>query len=257
MFGLAAEAEAQAGRLRRGQDPRPPSGTGRNRLPAVPAQTLPSRRAGAEVARIGTCPCGLPASSVCVGGCGRPTCGDHLLHQTSRLGWPGPYHSEREHTAYLRGFWAGAAPMCAWCRERSAEAAVAALPAVAPLPADTVERLTELLRHPHDYPGDVWAQTVGQHGGPAGIARLLGPRLTARREAVSFEGRRGEQLAGVSVGMPGTDGTLQVIDRAGAVWAVRPLVCGVVRKRRAWTWERAPEEGLARLLPRMLELAAP
>ena len=256
VFGAAAEADAQATRRRNGEDIREPRRSRRAHLPA-PAAPSPARRSGAEVARLGTCRCGSAAYEACVAGCSLPTCAEHLLSRSSRLARPGPYQSEREHTAYLRGFRASAAPMCAWCRERAAEAAVAALPPVAPLPADTVQRLAVLVRHPHDYPNDAWGETLRRHGGPAGVARLLAPRVLACRPAVSFEGRRGEVLAGVSLGSAGANGTLQVVDRAGSVWAVQPLVTGLVRKRRAWSWERAPEEGVARLLPRLLELAAP
>lgn len=255
VFGLAAEAEAQATRRRDGKDLREPPRRGPSRLP-VPAGPAPARRPGAEV-RLGTCRCGSSAYEACQAGCDRPTCAAHLLSRSSRLARPGPYRSEREHTAYLQGYRSSVAPMCAWCRESAAEAAVAALPPVAPLPADTVQRLTLLVRRPHDYPNDAWAETLRRHGGPAGVARLLAPRLLARRPSVSFEGRRGEVLAGVSVGAFSASGTLQVVDRSGSVWAVQPLVTGLVRKRRAWSWEPAPEEGVARLLPRLLELASP
>lgn len=255
VFGAAAEAESQATRRRNGQDIREPPRPPRSRLPA-PAGPPPARRPGTEV-RVGTCRCGSAAYEACVAGCGRPTCGGHLMSRSSRLARPGPYRSEREHTAYVQGFRAGAGELCAWCREAAAEAAVAALPPVAPLPTDTVQRLAVLVRRPHDYPDGAWAETLRRHGGPAGVARLLAPRLLASRPSVSFEGRRGEVLAGVSVGSFTGDGTLQVVDRAGSVWAVQPLVTGVVRKRRAWAWAPAPEAGVARLLPRLLELAAP
>ena len=255
VFGAAAEAEAQATRRQSGQDIREPAPPRRSRLPA-PAGPAPARRPGAEV-RLGTCRCGSSAYEACEAGCGRPTCAGHLLSRSSRLARPGPYRSEREHTAYLQGYRASATPMCAWCRETAAEATVAALPPVAPLPADAVQRLTLLVRHPHDYPNDAWAETLRRHGGAAGVARLLAPRVLANRPSVSFEGRRGEVLAGVSVGSFNARGTLQVVDRAGSVWAVQPLVSGLVRKRRAWSWEPAPEEGVARLLPRLLEIASP
>lgn len=216
-----------------------------------------ARRAGSAVARHAMCPCGLPAGLACTG-CGRPICGEHLLNKSSRLAWPGPYQSEREHTAYLRAFWADPAPLCTWCREAAGVAALAALPPVPPLPGGVIERLTVLLRHPHDYPGDVWEQTVQRHGGPDAVIRLLAARLPARKPAREFAGRRkGDVLAGVSIGGPGTQEAYEVVDAAGTVWTVRPLGPGVMRKRRAWVWERAPEARVAQLLPRILELAAP
>lgn len=185
-------------------------------------------------------------------------CGEHLLNRSSRLGWTGPYRSEREHTAYLRAFWADAAALCAWCREAAGSAALAALPPVAPLPSGVLERLTYLLLHPHDYPREVWDETVRRHGGPAGVLSLVAPRVAERRPAQEFDGRKkGDLLAGVSVGgCSGTQATREVLDRAGGVWTVRPLGTGVMRKRRAWAWEPVAQERVAQLLPRILEMAA-
>ena len=207
---------------------------------------------------MGTCPCGLAASTRCVSGCGRPICGEHLLNRASRLAWPGPYRSEREHTAYLRGFWASGAALCAWCREGAGAAALAALAPVAALPGGVLERLAVLLRHPHDYAGDEWERTVIQHGGPASVLHLVAPQLCRRKPMQEFGGRRkGEVLVGISVGSPGTQGIHEVMDDVGAVWSVRPLGTGVMRKRRAWSWERAPDDRVAQLLPRIVDLAAP
>lgn len=249
VVGLAAEAAAQAEQAGRG-------GTGGSAGSNFMQAAIPARQSGPTVVYHGTCACGLPASATCAGGCRKPVCGNHLLHRASRLGWPGPYRSEREHTAYLRGFWANSEPLCAWCREAAGTTALAALPPVAPLPAGALERLGWLLRHPHDYPTDAWEQTVRQNGGSAAVLRLLAPRL-ARKKAHEFEGRRrGEFLAGVSVGgCTSVADSYEVIDRGGAVWMVRPLGTGVMRKRRAWTWERACDERVAQLLPRLVELA--
>ncbi len=206
----------------------------------------------------GTCPCGLAAGAVCAAGCGRPVCGEHLLNRASRLGWSGPYRSEREHTAYLQAFWANPAPLCSWCREGSASAAVAALTPVAPLPAGALASLALLLRHPHDYPRDAWQQTVLHHGGQAALLRLLAPRVCERKSSQEFEGRRkGEFLVGVSVGgCTGVQTTYEVLERSGGVWTVRPLGGVLVRKRRAWAWEATDSERVALLLPRIVELAA-
>lgn len=263
VVGLAAEAEAQAERARHGAGPGE-AGAGRSGGDRVQAASLetrrngdPAPRAGSGVVRQGICPCGLPASSRCTGGCDRPACGEHLLNRASRLSAPGPYRSEREHTAYLRAFWASAAPLCTWCREAAGAAALDALPPVAPLPGGVLERLTVLLRHPHDYPGDAWEQTVRQHGGPAAVVRLAAPCLLQRRPAKEFEGRnKGDFLTGVSVGGAGAQTTYELLDAGGAVWTVRPLGAGVRRKRRAWVWDRASEERVGQLLPRILELAA-
>lgn len=251
--GLAAEASAQAAQAGRG-----------GRVPdrALPAgragAPVPARQTGSAMVPVGTCRCGLPAGSTCAGGCGHPTCSEHLLNRASRLSWPGPYRSEREHTAYLQAFWAGAAPRCSWCREAAGAAALDRLPPVAPLPGDVLERLAVLRRNPHDYPRDAWEQTVRRNGGSAAVARLLAARVSTRRSPQEFDGRRkGETLAGVSVGgCSGTDAVYEVMDRAGAVWTVRPLGTGLLRKRRAWSWEQTPEDRLARLLPGILELAS-
>lgn len=252
--GLAAEASAQAEARRNGHvgaaGPTVPAR--RNGVPA------PVSTAGKAMLFRGTCPCGLPASTRCVAGCGRPMCGEHLLNRSSRLGWTGPYRSEREHTAYLRAFWANAAALCAWCREAAGTTALAALLPVAPLPSGVLERLTFLLRHPHDYPREAWDETVRQHGGSAAVLRLAAPRVAERKSGQEFDGRRkGELLAGVSVGgCSGTQTTYEVLDRAGGVWTVRPLGSGIMRKRRAWAWEPVAEERVAQLLPRILEMAA-
>ena len=252
VVGLAAEAAAQAAQAEQ-------AGRGGARGTAGPTAgraSVPARRAGQSIVYQGTCPCGLPASTTCAGGCRRPVCGTHLLQRASRLGWPGPYRSEREHTAYLRGFWADAAPLCAWCREAAGTTALAALPPVAPLPAGAVDRLAWLLRHPHDYPADAWEQTVRQNGGSAAVLRLLAPTVARRKVAQEFEGRRsGEFLAGVSIGgCAGAEAAYEVLDRSGSVWKVRSVSAGVVRKRRVWSWERACEERVAQLLPRVVEL---
>lgn len=249
VVGLAAEAAAQAEQAGR-------IGTGGAAGPTAGRAGVPARRAGQSIVCQGTCPCGLPASTTCAGGCRRPVCGTHLLHRASRLGWPGPYRSEREHTAYLRGFWADAAPLCAWCREAAGTTALAALPPVAPLPAGAVDRLAWLLRHPHDYPADAWEQTVRQNGGSAAVLRLLAPTVARRKVAQEFEGRRsGEFLAGVSIGgCTGAEAAYEVLDTSGSVWTVRSISAGVVRKRRVWSWERAGEERVAQLLPRVVEL---
>lgn len=261
VVGLAAEAQARADRARGGVVP---VDAGRSRASNAPALLAPGRSGrpvpapGSAAVRRGTCPCGLPASTSCVDGCGLPTCGTHLLNRASRLAWPGPYQSEREHTAYLRAFWANAAPLCSWCRETAGVAALAALPPVAPLPRGVLERLTVLLRHPHDYPGDAWEQTVQQQGGPSSVLRQLAPRLSQRKPAQEWEGRKnGEVLTGVSVGTPGAEGGYEVMDAGGTVWKVRPLGSGMMRKRRAWAWERVPDDRVARLLPRILDLAVP
>ncbi|HET7488364.1 MAG TPA: hypothetical protein VFJ85_10580 [Acidimicrobiales bacterium] len=233
--GLAAEAEAHQGRLRGGAA-----------AAAAPIVDAPS---------VGTCACGMPASSRCDDGCGRPACREHLLQRSSHLAWPGPYRSEREHTAYMRGFWAHPGARCAWCRQQAGVDAMAALPPVEPLPPGVVERLTVLLRSPHDYPSDAWEQTIRQHGGVTAVAELLAGGVHSRKPAQAFDGRKGEVLAGVSVGSPGAE-AFEVMDRLGVVWVVRPLGVGLVRKRKAWAWERAGDDEVARLLPRIVELAA-
>ncbi len=158
---------------------------------------------------------------------------------------------------YLRAFWASRDHLCAWCREAVGTAALAALPAVAPLPDGLSERLTTLIHHPHDYPRDAWDETLRRHGGAAGVVRLLAAGLSSRQGVRQFEGRRrGDLLAGVCVTTPGTSATYELVDRRGAVWTVRAAAGGVVRKRRAWAWERAGEERVAQLLPRILELSA-
>ena len=255
-MGLAAEAAAQAERRRKGLDPREPlRGQGRRTPPPVLASPL---TAPAPQPVVGTCPCGLPARAFCADGCGRPTCGDHLLNGGSRLSSGGSHRSEREHTVYLRAFSAGATPRCAWCRTRAAEAAVAMLVPTATLPSDVVERLRLLLRHPHDHPRDAWDATVRDFGGAAAVVRLLGPRLGQRRAAVQFEGRRkGEVLVGVAVGRSGARSACEVVDSAGCVWSVRAVDTGLVRRRQVWAWETVPEERVARMLGRIVELAAP
>ena len=252
VFGLAAEAAAQA-EVRRGGHASP-GGASVQRAPAnpyPPDSHLP-------VAHRGTCACGLPASAACVGGCGRPVCGEHLLNRSSRLGWVGPYQSEREHTAYLRAFWADAAPRCAWCREASGTAAMAALPPVAPLPGGALECLAFLLRHPHDYPKDTWEQTVRRHGGAAAVLRMLPSRVLERKVPQEFAGRRrGEHLSGVSVGgFSGTQTTYEVLDHTGTLWTVRPLSGAMLRKHRAWAWKPTDDDRVAQLLPRIVEMAA-
>ncbi|MGH9151978.1 MAG: hypothetical protein ACRD03_06205 [Acidimicrobiales bacterium] len=169
----------------------------------------------------------------------------------------GPYKSEREHTAYLRAFRASASPLCMWCREAAGVAALAALPPVAALPTGAIERLAVLLRHPHDYPSDSWEQTIRQQGGVTAVLQMIAPRLPQQKSPREFEGRKkGEVLIGVSLSRPGTDPTYEVIDGAGAVWTVRGSASRVMRKRQGWTWEPTPEERVAQLLPRILELAA-
>lgn len=240
VVGLAAEAAAQAERAQRASEGDNHGSHGQ----AVPAVA------------VGACRCGLPATTSCASGCGSPTCSQHLLNGASRLSWPGPYRSEREHTAYLRAFWASSQPLCTWCREGAGVAALAALLPVAPLPGDLLERLTVLLRYPHDYPGDCWAQTVQEQGGAAAVLRLLGPQLCRRRSPQEFDGRRkGDVLAGVSVGWAGTLGTYEVVDGGGTLWVVRPMSSLLVRNRRVWSWQRAPEERVDELLPRIVELS--
>lgn len=249
MFGLAAEASAQAMARHGGASA---NGAAPSRHAAPPAGgSVPAVRSG-------TCPCGLPASGACIAGCGRPVCGDHLLNRSSRLGWNGPYRSEREHTAYLRAFWANHAPLCSWCRETAANGALAAMEPVAPLPAGVVECLAFLLRHPHDYPRDTWDEIVRRNGGTPAVLRLLAPRVCGRKSSQGFEGRRkGEFLSGVSVGgCSGEQTTYEVLDGSGSVWTVRPLTGVLVRKRRAWSWEPTPADRVAQLLPRIVELAA-
>ncbi len=274
VVGLAAEAAAQAERARRatgrGDDSVPnEDGAGSQRggspdrereLAPAPGRSdsLPVPRTRAEVVRQGTCRCGSPATATCAGVCGNTICGEHLLNRASRLAWPGPYRSEREHTAYLHGFWANAGPLCTWCREAAGAGALAALSPVAPLPGGALERLAVLLRHPHDYPRGAWEETVHQHGGACAVVRSLARSLYLRKQAQHFEGRKnGDVLTGVSVGRPTTQATYELVDGAGAVWTVRPLGNGMMRKRRAWAWEPTPEERVAQLLPRIVELAAP
>lgn len=259
--GLAAEAAAQAEQAQRARagDQKSlghpvafsPSGAGGNGGPTAPG-------GAALVALRGTCQCGSPATSTCAAGCGRPTCPEHLLTPATLLAWPGPYQSEREHTAYLRAFKSNPSALCAWCREAAGVAALATLPPVPPLPDDVLQRLTVLARHPHDYPKDAWHQTVQAHGGAAAVVRLLGPRVVPRRPAQEFQGRtRRDFLLGVSVGGSATLGTseLELLDRAGVVWTVRPLGKAPLRKHRAWAWERASDERVAQLLPGLLEWA--
>lgn len=257
-MGLAAEAAAaQAERTGNGSGP----AHGRAGAASSPAVASPN---GAPIrseengwAHYGTCQCGLPATSTCGAGCGRPICSAHLLNRASRLAWPGPYRSEREHTAYLRGFWASSAPLCTWCREAAGESALAALAPVAALPDGLLDRLAALQRHPHDHPADAWPQTVQRYGGTAAVVRSLAPALATRRPAQEFEGRRrGDVLVGTPVGPVGIRGVYELVDAVGTVWTVRPLSSGLVRKRRAWAWERAPEERVAELLARIVELAA-
>lgn len=246
VFGLAAEAAAQA-EARQGRNGNSPNG-------AAALGTKPPL----GMTMTGVCPCGLPASLTCAGGCGRPTCGEHLLNRASRLGWAGPYRSEREHTAYLRGFWGNTAPLCAWCRETAGNAAVGRLAPVAELPADVIERLLVLLRRPYDYPSNAWERTVQEHGGAAAVLRVVAPLLTKRKAPQTFEGRRsGEYLTGVSLGTLTGRKVYEVVDRDGAVWTVRPLSAGLVRKRRAWAWEPIIEPRVTALLPRVMELATP
>lgn len=182
-------------------------------------------------------------------------CGEHLLHRSSRLASPGPYRSEREHTAYLRGFWANGEPLCAWCRELAGTAAVATLAPVPPLPADVGARLAVLLRQPHDHPADAWAETVRAHGGPARVATLLAPRVVARHRAQVFEGRRRSLvLIGVALTLPRRESGCEVVDGSGVVWSVRPASPGLSR-RRAWSWEPAAAARVAALLPTLVDLA--
>lgn len=253
VVGLAAEAAEQAERRRNGMDVRgPPLPARRRRAPAAPAGHHSG--AGSEGV-IGTCPCGLPARALCGAGCGRPTCEEHFGSGQSRLSAGAGQRSEREHTAYLRAFSAGATPRCAWCRAQAGEAAVAALRPAPALPADVVERLRELLRHPHDHPREAWDTTVRDHGGAAVVVRLLGPRLSGGQLNAEFRGRRRhELLAGVAITRAGWRGACEVVDGAGSVWSVRPVE-GVGRRRRAWTWEPVSETRVAMLLPRIVELA--
>ena len=159
---------------------------------------------------------------------------------------------------YLRAFSAGSTPRCAWCRTRAAEAAVAMLVPAATLPSDVVERLRLLLRHPHDHPRGAWEATVRDYGGAAAVARLLGPRLCQRLATAEFEGRRkGEVLVGVAISRSGGRSACEVVDGAGSVWSVRAVDTGVVRRRQAWMWAAVPEERVARMLARIVELAAP
>lgn len=202
------------------------------------------------------CRCGRSANATCAGGCGGPTCGEHLLSGSSHLAAPGPYESEREHTAYLRAYWAFAGPQCAWCREDAGRSAVALLPPVAPLPSEVLARLSLLLDHPHDYPSGEWDRTVRQHGGPARLLRLLAPRLWQLKEPQRFEGRRrGEVLVGVTVGVPGVAGTCDVVDADGGVWTARLLPESGRRRWRAWDWEPASAERVGRLLPHIVATA--
>jgi len=140
----------------------------------------------------------------------------------------------------------------------SATAALAAMEPVAPLPGGTLECLSFLLRHPHDYPRDAWEQTVRHHGGQAAVLRLVAPHVCERRSSQEFEGRRkGEFLAGVSVGgCTGAQTTHEVLDRNGSVWTVRLLTGVLVRKRRAWAWKPTDGGRVAQLLPRIVELAS-
>lgn len=255
VFGLAAEAAAQAERRRNGLDPREPPRVPRRRV--VPPAVAARDGDAAPQPVVGVCPCGLPARARCADGCGRPTCGEHLLNGGSRLA-AGGHRSEREHTVYVRAFSGGATPRCAWCRAQAGDAAVAALGPVAPLPADAVERLRELARRPHDHPGDAWDASVRRLGGPAAVVRLLAPKLVQRRPTVEFDGRRrGEVLAGVAITRSGPRGACEVVDGAGGVWSVRTVDAGVVRRRQAWAWDRVPEERVAAVLGRIVELASP
>ena len=255
MFGLAAEAAAQAERRRNGLDPREPA-RGPGRRAAPPAVAAGDDAASQPV--VGTCPCGLPARARCADGCGRPICGEHLLNGGSRLAAGGGHRSEREHTVYVRAFSGGATPRCAWCRAQAGDAAVAALGPVAPLPADAVERLRELARRPHDHPGDAWDASVRRLGGAAAVVRLLAPGLAQHRPTVEFDGcRRGEVLAGVAITRSGGRGACEVVDGDGCVWAVRTVDAGVVRRRQAWAWDRVPEERVAAVLARIVELGSP
>lgn len=247
--GLAAEAAAQVQRRSDGLDPREPPRrpAGGRPVPAAPVDAGPV---------VGTCGCGLPARARCADGCGRPVCGHHLLNGGSRLAAGVDQRSERERTAYVRAFSGGPSPRCTWCREAAGDAAVAALGPTAPLPADVLERLRALLARPHDHPRDAWDSTVRRHGGPAAVARLLAPRVARSGSVVEFGGRRGEVLAGVSVGRSDGRSGCEVLDPHGSVWSVRVLGAGLVRRRPAWVWAPVPEERLAELLPRIVELAA-
>ena len=231
--------------------PSPPLGADGHRTVAPVSNGTPS-----AIASAGRCRCGLPGRAAC-DGCGKGACGEHLLNRASRLAWPGPYRSEREHTVYLRAFWHDAEPRCTWCREEAGRAAVGSLPPVPPLPEDPVERLAVLLRHPHDYPGDAWSTSVQACGGAAAVVRRLAPSLRARKPTQEFPGRRkGEVLVGVAIAPAGAQRVYEVVDGAGVAWTVRPLGSGVVRKRRAWTWERTEEARLDGLLAGVVEHAA-
>ena len=255
VVGLAAEAAAQAERRRGGLDPREPP-RGPNRPTRAP--TVPAGGGGADPGPVvGTCRCGHPAHARCAGACGRPTCGEHLRTRSTREASGGSTWSERQHTAYVFASSAGGATRCVWCREAAADAAVAALAPSTALPADVVARLGTLLRRPHEHPRGAWDSTVRAHGGPLAVARLLGPRLSQRRPAMEFDGRRrGEVLAGVSVFRDGRR-RCEVVDATGLVWAVRAVDAGVVRRRQAWAWAPVPEERVAQLLPRLVELVDP
>lgn len=192
---------------------------------------------------------------MCAGGCGRQTCVEHPAHRASLLGSPGQHRSERERTAFLGGFWAKDVPLCPSCREVAGIAAVAALPPVAPLPQDAVERLLVLLGQSYEYPLDAWDRTVREHGGAAAVVRLAAPRLFSCRTQQRFKGRRaGDVLAGVLVACSRTEVKHHLIDHDGEVWTVRPISAGVVRKRRSWAWERKPHDEIVLLLPRILEM---
>jgi hypothetical protein len=216
---------------------------------------LPARRALPAGDGLGRCTCGRPAEASCTAGCGRDVCGEHLLHRSSRLASPGPYRSEREHTAYLRGFWANGEPLCAWCRELAGTAAVATLAPVPPLPSDVAARLAVLRRHPHDYPADAWPDAIRRQGGPAQVAAVLAARLMARHRVQTFEGRRrGQALTGVPLGVPRRDIGFEVVDSSGTVWLVRAQSPGL-SKRRVWSWEPAAGHRVEAVLPALVDLA--
>ena len=159
---------------------------------------------------------------------------------------------------YLRAFWHDAEPRCTWCRDDAGRAAVASLPTVPALPEDPVERLAVLLRHPHDYPGDAWPTAVRACGGAAAVVRRLAPSLRERKPTQEFPGRRkGEVLVGVAIAPAGAQRVYEIVDGAGVAWTVRPLGSGLLRKRRAWTWERADDPRLESLLAGVVEHAAP